>query len=240
MHRVCVPNAAGPTVALSAEQSRHLLRVVRLGPGDPLVIFDGRGGEWAASVEHVQADVATVTLVAARTPVAEPSMSVTLAIGVLTGDDMSDVVRDATALGVTSIAPFVSAHSAVSRRRDWSAARDRWARVAASSAAQSGRAVVPTIESVEPLEAVRIQRASMPEIVCVEPAHTVGAAPLPNAPPPSVTLYVGPEGGWADTELAAFASRQARFMSLGPRTLRAALAPTVALSTLWASWTEER
>jgi 16S rRNA (uracil1498-N3)-methyltransferase len=239
MHRVCVPNATGTSVQLTADQSRHLARVVRLGPGDALVVFDGRGREWDARVESVDRAGAVLALGSERQAVAEPPVAITLAIGLLTGDQMTDVVRDATALGVRAIAPFLSDHTAVSERRDWSGARERWERVAVSAAMQSGRAVVPEIASVDTLDVVRARRAEGLQIVCVEPARAVPGGSWPGIPPAEATLFVGPEGGWSGQEVASFASAGARFLALGPRTLRAELAPTVALATLWERWEEK-
>jgi 16S rRNA (uracil1498-N3)-methyltransferase len=69
----------------------------------------------------------------------------------------------------------------------------------------------------------------------VEPRLAAGGE-AGERPAAGATLFVGPEGGWAPDELEAFTTAGARLLSLGPRTLRAELAPVVALATLWTSW----
>jgi 16S rRNA (uracil1498-N3)-methyltransferase len=165
---------------------------------------------------------------------------VTLAIGVLKGDQMETVVRDATALGVTAIVPLVSANVTVPARA-WRgrAAVDRWRRVAVASAKQCGRAVVPAVEPVAPFAAVMDSSAADLVLMCVEPSLAGSRAlELPAGPAASVLALVGPEGGWSDGEVEAAVNAGARLIHLGPRTLRAEIVPTVLLSALWTRWTD--
>jgi 16S rRNA (uracil1498-N3)-methyltransferase len=151
---------------------------------------------------------------------------------------MSTVVRDATALGVGRIVPCVSTHVALPSVARRSVTIDRLARIAASSAAQCGRAVVPEVDEVRTFEELIGDPAAGLRIMCAEPTFGPGEGPLPGGTsrPAVATLFVGPEGGWAATEVARARDAGAVFLSLGPRTLRAELAPTVALTVLWAQW----
>lgn len=236
-HRCYVPDAAAGLVELPVDEAHHLARVLRAEAGSEVAVFDGHGREWLARVASIERRRVTVELLERRTPVAEPAVSVTLAAALLRGDQMNSVVRDATALGAAAIQPFVSAHVAVPERawRDRSA--ERWRRIAIASAKQCGRAVVPEIRDVARLSDLWTAGRHAMVVVCVEPGHP-GAST--NIPAPAVDagalVCVGPEGGWAREEVAEAQDRGARLLSLGPRILRAEIAPTVALTTLWTLW----
>lgn len=246
MTRVYMPDVTGlgSDVEVRGDEAHHLTRVLRVRVSDAVHVFDGRGREWRAHVGSVSRS--TVSLVVERevSPVPEPLVAVTLAVGVLKGDQMDAVVRDATVMGVTAIRPTVTDHVVVPSKA-WRDERgvDRWHRVAVAAAKQCGRAVVPTISPVTPLEALWSQTgdagAAAMTLVCVEPA-AVADGLLPDwraaARPSRALVLVGPEGGWSAGELASFAARRAHGVSLGPRTLRAEAAPAVALTLLWATW----
>jgi 16S rRNA (uracil1498-N3)-methyltransferase len=237
--RLYVPSmSAGLTrVPLPDDEAHHATRVLRLTAGDSVRLFDGKGREWSGRIEMgaKRGDVAVI-VAAEESPVREPSVRVTLAIGVLKGDQMDAVVRDATALGVVAIAPMETSHISVPPRAWQSgAAVERWQRVAIASAKQCGRAIVPAIEPVATLAAVLARPADV-MLMCAEPS-VIGEMPA-LAPPKhaSAIVLVGPEGGWATAEIEEARARGALLFSLGPRTLRAELAPIVALSSLRTKW----
>jgi len=232
-----VPDAARGTAALSADESHHLLHVLRLKAGDAVLAFDGQGNEWIAEIKSVDRSQVTLSILEPHEPLLEPPVAVTLAIGLLKGDDMRSVVRDATMLGVATIAPFVSDHTAVPGEARYGRSIDGWRRVAVASAKQCRRAVVPVIHPVSSLDAVLAAEAGV-RICCVEP-HAAADWSAPEARgdrPRSATVCIGPEGGWSASDLDCLRRRGARSLDLGPRTLRAETAPTVALSVLWAEW----
>lgn len=236
MHRVHVPAASPPTAVLTADEAHHARHVLRLDVGDAVVAFDGRGHEWNATIASVTRTEVTLALGDARTPVAEPPVSITLAVGLLKGEQMDDVVRDATMLGVVRIMPLLSAHVAVPKAAWQTRGIDRWQRVAVASAKQCQRAVVPDVLAAQSLsEAITPWQAGS-IVICVEPGLG-GAVEVPPTPATKQTLLlVGPEGGWAPDEVALALARGAVPLALGPRTLRAESAPGVALSVLWARW----
>jgi 16S rRNA (uracil1498-N3)-methyltransferase len=232
---------AGATrVEVRGDEAHHLARVVRVRVGDVIGVFDGRGREWRACVAEVTKQSVVVILDGEVPAVVEPALQVTLAIGVLKGDQMDSVVRDATVMGVSAIVPLATDHVTVPARawRDDGAAA-RWHRVAVAAAKQCQRAVVPTISAVVPF--VEMWAAPRAEVVlaCVEPGATgitAGAAWQTLQRPASVLLLVGPEGGWSADEVAQIAAHGGHAVSLGPRTLRAELVPAVAMTTLWSTW----
>jgi 16S rRNA (uracil1498-N3)-methyltransferase len=234
------PSAA--RAVLAADESHHLTRVLRLGAGDAVAIFDGRGHEFLARVERVDRDAATVTLVQPIPAAPEPAVRVTLVQAVLKGDRMDDVVRDATMAGVSHIAPVVTVRteikvSALKR----SHAAERWQRVAVASAKQCRRAWVPPTELAVPLESWLAAPFTGLRLLLVEPsAGEEGVLSMralqARARPESAACLVGPEGGWTPEERAAALAAGCLPATLGPLTLRAdavALAALAALSVVW-------
>jgi 16S rRNA (uracil1498-N3)-methyltransferase len=232
---------AGATrVEVRGDEAHHLARVVRARVGDAIGVFDGRGREWRGWVDEVTKESVVVTLNGEVPAVVEPPVQVTLAIGVLKGDQMDSVVRDATVMGVSAIVPLATDHVTVPARawRD-DGATARWHRVAVAAAKQCQRAVVPSISGVVPFgELWAAPRAEM-VLACVEPGATgvtAGAGWQTLERPASALLLVGPEGGWSIDEVAQITAHGGHVVSLGPRTLRAESAPAVAMTTLWSTW----
>jgi 16S rRNA (uracil1498-N3)-methyltransferase len=230
--------ATGDLVTLPQEEAEHLTRVLRLGAGDRVRVFNGRGGEFEAVVDGERGAV-RVRLEARRQPAAEARVSVTLAQAVLKGDKMDEVVRDAVMLGVSAIQPIITARAESSLASIARAnRRERWERVSIASAKQCGRAVVPAILEPKPFTVHDRFNSEMvlpsPIFMLVEPGHGSGAR-LGDMDVPATlaaTLVVGPEGGWTSEELHA-ASALATSITLGARTLRADAMAIVALSALF-------
>ena len=237
--RLYCPNlrVSDSRVSVTGDDAHRLRQVLRLEPGAAIRLFDGRGHEWVGRIATVSKHAVEVSELETIDPVSEPRVRVTLACGVLKGDQMDAVVRDATMMGVAAIVPLRTAHVTVPPRAWQSgAARDRWQRVAIASATQCRRAVVPEVKPVTDYEAALREPADQ-RLICVEPGVPAAAGKWePGPAPASLQLLIGPEGGWAEDEVARALAAGARALSLGPRTLRAETAPIVALTIVAAAW----
>ena len=248
MHpRFFAPEAqtSGDLVRLPDEEAEHLTRVLRLGAGAAVRVFNGCGDEFESVVEAAAKDGVRVRLGEPRDPAPEARLQVTLAQAVLKGDKMDDVVRDAVMIGATAIRPVLTARTEISGAAlEKSHRRDRWERVAISAAKQCGRAVVPPIlepVSMEALIQVLLDRwLEGPAIMLVEPGGTKTALPFSELDveiPKSATAVVGPEGGWTPEEIQA-ASAVCRLVTMGSRTLRADAMGLVAIAAIFSRWKE--
>lgn len=241
MTRVYMPNmnAGESRVDVRGDEAHHLGRVVRIRAGETVGVFDGRGGEWRATVVEVTRQSVSLDLTARVAAVAEPPVRVTLAVGVLKGDQMDTIIRDATVMGVSQILPLVTDHVVVPSRawRD-DGALARWQRVAVAAAKQCQRSVVPDISGVTPLADVLSSHDADRVFVCLEPSAEAAADKAwQHLPRPAAALVlVGPEGGWSAAEIATFGARGVYAVSLGPRTLRAEAVPAVLMTALWSTW----
>ncbi|MEW6321423.1 MAG: RsmE family RNA methyltransferase [Acidobacteriota bacterium] len=225
-------DAAAAEIDLPPDEAAHLTRVLRLGPGARVRVFDGRGGEWDAEVLRADKRGATLGRLRAASPAPELSRPVTLALAVLKGDGFDAAVRDATMLGASRLVPLVTARSEVPLAALARPARAaRWQRIAVASAKQCGRAVVPTIDPACAVDAFCGLPARGARIALVEPAAVPEACALRQVKAPDgLELLIGPEGGWAAGELARFAETGVTLVQLGRRTLRADAMPVIALS----------
>jgi 16S rRNA (uracil1498-N3)-methyltransferase len=236
--RFFAPHAteSGATIDLPEEESTHVARVLRLAVGAHVRVFDGRGHEWDAMVHRVTRHTVAVTLQDEVIPRRESGVALTLAIAVLKGDKMDDIIRDAIMLGVIAVQPLVTMRTEVSAATVERSRRvERWRRVAVSSAKQCGRAVVPSILEATTLPSALDQNTL--RVMLVEPAIGVTTRRLAELPAASAaTLLVGPEGGWTPEEVERADGSGAILITLGSTTLRADAVPLVALTALRVRW----
>jgi 16S rRNA (uracil1498-N3)-methyltransferase len=243
VHRFFAPDLdpGDEAVTLPRDESEHLSRVLRLGVGDMVSVFDGRGHEFAARVVRADHRDVRVQVVSRVQPAAEPGVSLTLAQAVLKGEKMDDIVRDAVMLGVSAVQPLVTARAETTVAALARGARpERWRRLALASVKQSGRAVLPDVRRPLTLDAFLEDPAAALTLMLVEPAADVEVEPLSvlraEPPPQDAAVLIGPEGGWTEHEWTAARTRGARLVSLGRRTLRADAAPVAAISVLQFLW----
>lgn len=231
------PLAAAQQMALPAAASQHLLAVLRLRVGAPLVVFDGRGGEHPASLVAAGRGSARIEVGEHRAVERESPLTVTLLQGLARGERMDVVVQKATELGVTRIVPVAAARSVVQLAEARAGKRvAHWRAVAVAACEQCGRNRVPEITA--PLGLVEACRmaATAPD-ARLWALDAEGGTPLAAVPPPRgghVALLVGPEGGLAEEELEVAALTGFSRVRLGPRVLRTETAGPAALAALQA------
>lgn len=223
---------ADEAVILADEDHHYITRVLRLGVGDSVTLFDGQGDEAEVRIVRV-GPRASEGRVLERRHVGRPAgPEITLVQALARGEKLDLVVQKATELGVSRIIPVTTERAvpALDLMRGASR-RARWQKIASEAARQSGRADLPEIE---PVTAFALALAAAPRDALkllfwegARQSHLRQA--MPAAPPPSVVVAIGPEGGF--TELEATRAREAGFavVGLGPRILRT---ETAALAVL--------
>jgi 16S rRNA (uracil1498-N3)-methyltransferase len=242
VHRFFAPalDAGDETVALPRDEAEHLRRVLRLGVGDTVAVFDGRGHEFLARVASVVRRDVRLQVLSRIEPPPEPVVALTLVQAVLKGDKMDDVVRDAVMLGVAGIQPIVTKRSETTVAMLLKSARvDRWRRVALASVKQSRRAILPEVRVPLTLESFLDEPPAGVRLMLVEPG---GAAEVERLAPSSIpaasdaAVLIGPEGGWTEPEWQSAKAAGVRLVTLGHRTLRADAVPIAAISVLQFLW----
>jgi len=244
VHRFFAPSLdpGDETVALPRDEAEHLSRVLRLGVGDSVAVFDGRGREYLARVATVARGATgevRVQILSRVEPPPEPAVALTLVQSVLKGDKMDDVVRDAVMMGVAAVQPMVTTRAEITVAALMRGKVDRWRRVAIASVKQSRRAVVPEIRMPLTFENVLAEPTGSLRLMFVEPgaseAESIDALRSQSAPA-DAALFVGPEGGWTEQEIAAARAAGVRRVTLGRRTLRADAVAIAAVSVLQFLW----
>lgn len=228
------PPGPGHEVLLDREESHHVRRVLRLEPGDPLSVFDGRGREWSARVLEAERGGVRVLLGEELADPVEPDLPVHLYQGLCRPERMDWLVQKGTEVGLLAIHLVVTSKAkppGITERR-----LARWYRIAKEACKQSGRRRIPTIESPN----------SFPPV----PSDVLGLvlhSPAPGRPlgdylgrsrPREVWLAVGPEEGFDPGELKTLERSGWRRAALGPRTLRAETAGVVAGTIVLHAWSD--
>jgi 16S rRNA (uracil1498-N3)-methyltransferase len=205
--------------ALPAEAAAYATRVHRLGPGDPLVVFDPDASEEAdATIVSVDRRAVMIRVGPARRASRSASRSITLLQGVGKGDKLDAIVRDATELGATRVAPVLCERSVA---RPDAARAARWRRIAIEAARQCGRGDAPEIAAPAAFEEALLGALTNAVRLCLDPTALAPVGPaLPRDADTAVVLLVGPEGGLTAEELDRAASLGFARVTLGPLVLR--------------------
>ncbi|HEY0858607.1 MAG TPA: 16S rRNA (uracil(1498)-N(3))-methyltransferase [Albitalea sp.] len=227
------PLSAGEIFSLPPGAARHV-QVLRLQPGAPLTLFDGRDGEWSATVRRmgrsdVEVEVGTHEAVERELP-----CHVTLALGMPANERMDSLIEKATELGVAAIQPLHCERSVLRLSAERAHKKlEHWRGVAVAASEQSGRTRVPRIAEV----------MSLPGWLAALADAGGGAQRLvlslreatPFRPPAALERAVflsGPEGGLSSAEEDAARAAGFQPVSLGPRVLRADTAPLAVLAAI--------
>jgi 16S rRNA (uracil1498-N3)-methyltransferase len=212
----------GGRVTFDAGESRHLTRVLRLRAGDTVVATDGAGRDYTVRLESL-GDPAVGTVIGEAAGVAASPLAVTLIQGIPKGDKMEAIVRAVTELGVARVLPALCERTIVRLEASrWRDRARRWQRVAREAAKQSGRAVVPEVETPRALSDWLTAGTAADLGLCLWEGDgaplsaALAATPLPR----SAQVLVGPEGGLAGDEVERARTHGLAVVSLGPRILR--------------------
>ena len=225
MHRFTISpdRVSGDRVAFDADETRHLARVLRLGPGDVVAAADGRGHAWQVRIVSL-GDTAAGAIIGAVSPAPESPLAISLVQGVPKGDRMEAIVRATTELGVARILPALTERTVVRLEAGrWRERARRWQRVAREATKQCGRAVVPAVEAPRPLTEWIASDAPADLRLCLwevegEPLRRVLERFGRTAR--SATVIVGPEGGLTRDEVARAGAEGYLAVTLGGRILR--------------------
>jgi 16S rRNA (uracil1498-N3)-methyltransferase len=224
---------AGTTVDLPAGVAHHAAHVLRLRDSDPLVLFNGRGGEYRGrlAARGTRAELTTHIAVERESPVA-----VTLIQAWIATDKMEWVVEKAVELGATGIVLAPAGRSVVQLEGARLARRmERLRDIVVAACCQCGRNRLPAIDACADLPEA-LNRAVADGIgVVLQPDAAESLVDVARAGPPSFAVAVGPEGGFEPGELAHATRAGYRAVRLGTRVLRTETAGLAALSALQAT-----
>ena len=241
MHRFYVPDidATDRSISLDGQIARQLKTVLRVEAGEHVRLFDGSGAEWEVEVEHVGKTDIETTLISAVQPVPEPSTAVTMLLGLARPERIELAIQKCTELGAVRFIPVMSERVQGGNTGSPSPKRlERWQRIAAEAAEQSGRAIVPVVE--EPMaimDAVGSVIADQP-LFCMWEEIADESEPLStslkaiNDNNSAIAALIGPPGGFSEQEATAIREAGAKLVTLGARVLRSETAAIAVMSAI--------
>jgi 16S rRNA (uracil1498-N3)-methyltransferase len=228
----------GSEVKLHADAAHHAVRVLRLAVGEPVMLFDGSGGEFEARITRIDRGEVSVKTGAHRAVERESRLQILLVQGLSSGDRMDLTLQKAVELGVAAIQPVATERSIVKLRDERAQRRmEHWQHLVIAACEQCGRNRVPEVLPLLDFSDWLAQLARAPEDemrLLLSPAASVRLKEL--AMPAHMMLLIGPEGGLSPVEIQLAQSRGFSQAKLGPRILRTETAALAALSAVQALW----
>jgi len=263
--RIYVPIVlkTGDFVTLDSQASVHISRVLRLKKNDPVVVFNGQGGEYEGVIAEIDKRAVSVVLNLFNDRTVESPLLISLVQAVSRSDRMDFTLQKAVELGVHDIIPLISQHTAFTVKGTRADKKHQhWQGIVHSACEQSGRTLIPTVQAIVDfstwLDAQRVEHQGLEgeglgsQELNHQPLHNAGKATttkilldhradqrLNQLEAPAnhrVMLLVGPEGGFSESEISAVQGVGFTGVGLGPRVLRtetAALSVISALQLLW-------
>lgn len=225
------------SVIISGEDVNHIRKVLRLQPGEVITVCDGEGKEYSARIELLEANYVKAGIVGMRECDTEPPVEITLFQGVPKSDKMDYVIQKSIELGVNAIVPVLTDRTVVkiSTKKDCDAKTARWQRISLEAAKQCNRGIIPVVS-----EPVPFKKA-------LESSKNYGQAFIPYEKEKSsrlkdivkfdsgtkrIAVFIGPEGGFTEEEVAMAKECNIKPVTLGPRILRTETAGIAVLSIL--------
>ncbi len=205
-----------PTFRLDRDAAHHL-KVLRLRAGDRFLAVD-RGRDWLCELKRG----GEVRVLNSTEPRPEPSVEIHLYLALVKGERFDQAVEMASELGVHTLVPLETRRTAV--EQPGVSRRQRWERIAMSAVALSGRAHAPQI--AEPVSFSQALENAPPGVLFAPGQPPLSALPEGGA----VSVWVGPEGGFAPEEVEEASRRGLTLAGLGPRILRVETAAVAAIT----------
>lgn len=218
---------------VTPQDAHHIRSVLRLKPGDPIIVFDGTGAQYEAVIADMPYDQVQIRLIRQLSKNAESPLKITMAQGYLKDKKMDQLVRMLTELGVAQWLPFIAKRSvAIPDENRRHARLQRWRTISLEAVKQCRRSAPISIVSITTFEAALDQSKTHDlKLLFWEGGDGISLAELKSTidrPPSSIFIMIGPEGGFDDQEQQTATSQGFHSVHMGPRILRAETAAVAA------------
>ena len=223
----------GVSLSLTGDNAQHA-KVLRLKPGEEVLICDGQGRECVCAVEEVTPSV-SLRILERRDSASEARVRVSVYVAFPKADKLEHVIQKATELGAYEIVAFPSSRCITKLdNKSLTKKLERWQKIAASAAEQSGRGRIPQVIALESFQEALSRAAQADKALMFyenEQATTLRMA-LEDGSFETVSLLTGPEGGLEVSEVEKARAAGLQICTLGKRILRCETAPLCALSAV--------
>lgn len=224
------------TIKIIGEDVNHIKKVLRLKYDDNIILGDGNGTDYLVSVESFEKDCVLTKILSSSKNTTEPPVAVTLLQGIPKSDKMDLIIQKSVELGVKRIVPVITDRTVIKfdNKRDADNKAARWQRIALEAAKQCNRGIIPKVET--PLDFKKSMEMMNGQDLCIIPFEKEISNRLRSCISgqdfKSISVIIGPEGGFSDDEIDKAVLYGVRPVTLGPRILRTETAGLAVLSII--------
>jgi 16S rRNA (uracil1498-N3)-methyltransferase len=235
MHRFFVQRESftGDNVSITGQLVYQITRVLRLKPGDHIIVLDNNGWEFETEIESIKRDIVQGKIINRELGKGEPGISLTLCQALLKTDKFELVLQKSVELGVTNMVPFVSERCVV--RKPSESRIERWQAIIREAAEQSRRSRLPVLYPVITFKEA-CEQMNKPALILWEHEKSQSLAATLKSPhfikTKTISIFIGPEGGYTIDEIELAKKYGIVPAGLGNRVLRAETAGLVAISAI--------
>ena len=228
--------SCGKIVTLDANNSGHLIRVLRTQPGSEVVLFDGSGYDFHCTTIDADPKKTHLDVLSSERVVNESNLSSTLIQGISRNDRMDASIQKAVELGINKIIPLLCERSNYRVSSDRTNKKhEHWNKIVISACEQSGRSSIPQITDITPLSDIDQVVDSDALKILLNPRSKTTLNDI-SCSQKSVEIIVGPEGGLSYAEIQTLESKQFCSVRFGPRILRTETTGPAVLSAVQVLW----
>jgi 16S rRNA (uracil1498-N3)-methyltransferase len=225
--------SVGARVVLPESSAAHLVRVLRLEPGDDCVLFNGDGHDYGARLLSAGKRGAEAEIVSRRATGNESPLRIVLLQGIARGEKMDLILQKATELGVAAIVPVQAERTEVKLDAERLAKRiGHWRSVVVAACEQSGRAQLPALSPPATLADAANGVPAAALRLTLDPAGEHSLATMAAPATATIAIAIGPEGGWSPRDRETLRGAGFAGLRLGPRILRTETAGLAAIAAL--------
>lgn len=221
------------TITINGDDVKHISKVLRLHEKDDITVCDCRGFDYTCKIQSISSDEVVAAIIEKTPSGAEPPVSVTIYQGMPKSDKMDYIVQKCVELGAVAVVPVITKRT-IAIPKDEKKKIARWQKIAAEAAKQSGRGIIPTVESVISFKDM-IKNLS-PNDLNILPYESEKDLSLKNildnTDRKNINIIIGPEGGFDESEILLANEKDINIVTLGPRILRTETAPLATLAAV--------
>ncbi|MEA4960350.1 16S rRNA (uracil(1498)-N(3))-methyltransferase [Lutispora sp.] len=238
MHRFFISkdNIKKGNIIITGDDVSHISRVLRIKPGDDIVVCDGQGMDYKVVIENIDKYAVRTRILESRASDGEPGINAVLFQGIPKSTKMDVIIQKCTEIGVRRIVPVETARTVVrlSSEKDGIKKVERWQRIAEEAAKQSGRGIIPKIDMPRSFyeslaEAAELDISLIPYEL--EKNNNLKMS-IHGKKAESIGIFIGPEGGYEDFEIKSALDKGVVPVTLGPRILRTETSGSAVLSCI--------
>lgn len=227
----------GKTIRIEGTDVNHIKNVLRMKPGEDVEVGDGQGTEYICGIDHFEEEAVILNIISVKQENAELPSKIFLFQGLPKSDKMELIIQKAVELGVYQVIPTVTRRAVVKLDEKKASKKvERWNTIALSAAKQCGRSLIPEVTSVMTFDKALAYGAEL-DILFIPYELAEGMAQTKKLiaslePGKTIGIFIGPEGGFEETEVERAMEAGAHPVTLGKRILRTETAGLTMLSIL--------